>query len=169
MNISKNSWHYRMLKFMSAYPADNLCPYVRQVIGHILLGLLAVLVILAIALNLSYPIWRWWETNAVIGFISFCGWIAIGIASVKTYREEWRRQTRIAIQYRDYPAQLEHELSFNMSAWYHRDLIPKAWSAAWLAHDIRRANAPPKPPNIFIEFFRAAHDKVCPILEFRDK
>lgn len=153
MKVSKESWHYRMIGWMSSSQKTNLCPYVRQVIGHMLLVLLLCVLAIAVTSLMTYPIWRWWMTEAVTGFFSFLAWCAVGTLAIKIYREEWCRP-------REYNW-------FNMDKWYHRELIPQfiLLKAQAIAFD-RRAR-PPKPPNVFWEFLKAAHDKVCPGIEFK--
>ena len=153
MKISKNSWHYKFLRWMNSCPEDNLCPYVRQVIGHMLLLVLFGAIICVIAVVSSYPIWRWWIQEGVLGFVSGCLWIVVGIGAIKTYHEEWT--TSAFYHERSYGNGM-----FNMTKWYHRQLIPQA------VRNIDIHIPRPSHDNIFLERARAAHDKVCPQLEF---
>ena len=155
MKISRNSWHYKLLKKMGSYPKDNLCPYVRQVIGRMLLLLMLLSLVSATVFIASYPIWRWWMQDGVTGFVSGCLWIAVGSGMIKLYHEEWKTSA----YYFGRPG-LGREGMFDMTKWYHRQLIPQAVQNL----DIHIPR--PSHDNIFLEHARAVHDKVCPHLEF---
>ena len=156
MKISKKSWHYKLLKSMNSYPKDNLCPYVRQVIGNMLLCLLLFSLLLGAAFLASYPIWRWWLQDGTTGFFSSCLWIVGGAIMIKVYHEEWK----ISAYYLEHP-RFDREGMLDMTKWYHRQLIPQAVQNL----DIHLPR--PAHDNIFLERARAAHDKVCPQLEFK--
>lgn len=162
MLINKASWHYRLVDEIS-YPKDNLCQYTRQVIGCILLLLFFFFIACGAATILSYPIWRPWLTNSGMFLGCFVGWNIIGYALLWTYRDEWQKSYRQWLLWHDHPAQLsgllERKDIFNHDKWYHRDLFAK----------IRTNKPSPKEPNIFVEYARAIHNKVCPRLEFKNK
>lgn len=71
MKINRRSWHYRLLNLYSVYPEHNLCPYVRQVIGHIIITLVIVILLLGAASIAIGPLAQFFVAN---GF----GWALSG-------------------------------------------------------------------------------------------
>jgi len=79
MNISKTSWHYRVLGHFDLlkspiYGPDSLCPYFWKVVfATTILPLMALLLVMFFAL----PFW-WWLTATPLGIAVFVGIIDIG-------------------------------------------------------------------------------------------
>ena len=76
MNISKGSWHYRLLSkldMISGYKSESLCPYFWKVAAAVVL--LPTLV-LAIAWFLTIPLW-WSFTNIAVQFAIIIGMIDV--------------------------------------------------------------------------------------------
>lgn len=81
MKLNENTWHYKMVRTVDGWPRDNLCPYVRQVIGAILLYFLMGALIGFLASVVVGGIFQWvmffatgfWTPYGVIGvlFIMF--------------------------------------------------------------------------------------------------
>lgn len=161
MKMKKTAWHYRFLKFMDYSPNDNFCPYCRQVVGGMLIiALITVLGSMAIFL-FTYPLWRWVlfvDSGGVFGFFSGAAWFVFSWFVFKLYHEEWET----SLYYLENPTTHNEHGMLNMLRWYHRQLIPKRLL------DLDYSISLPRPPHdsIVLERMRAAHDKICPTIEF---
>ncbi len=149
MNISKSSWHYRLIRWLDRWPQNNFCPYVRQVCYAVatasFMGFaISAGTILALVI-LTYPVTQFWFPSGVLAIISFIVYGIIGGAAIKIYREE------------------QYYKTFTWWApWFHYDLLKPLKDAL-----PERKEAVVKPPGIFRQWIRAAHDKTCPVIEFQ--
>lgn len=161
MIISKSSWHYRVIdKFSDWKPPTNLCPYMRKLIGTLLLICFVAPSVLYGMLEVAAFTWygkeiflAYWtgmlETiSMVLAIHAVLSWIAGGVA--------WLFVCLAAI------------------AWT-GDKV-KAYRSA---KEIERAKTDPdyhnkttykqSEPSIITVWLEALHDKACPIIEFREK
>jgi len=75
MNISKESWHYRLLKGIDLlkspiYGAESLCPYFWKVVfAAVVLPVIA----LAVAWIGTMPLWWWLLPDMPLGLVIFIG------------------------------------------------------------------------------------------------
>lgn len=151
MNISKSSWHYRLIRWLDRWPKSNFCPYVRQIfyalvsVAGISFGIS--IVALFAAIILTYPIAQFWYPNGVIGGIGFVAYIIIGAVSIKIYREE----------------QFYRQFTW-WAPWFHYDFLKPLKDAL-----PERKEKIYKPPGIFRQWIRATHDKACPVVTFNEE
>ena len=163
MNISKSSWHYRLIRWLNRWPEDNLCPYVRQIIYACLTvlgsGLALAALGVAVLIVLSYPVWQFFfyfgdMSDMAITF-SFFIYGLIGITALKIYRADY-------YNYYGFKPKPGWE-------WLHTDIF------AFLDPLIEKFQArrfairtTKKEPGIFRQRIRAGHDQICPHLDFED-
>lgn len=150
MKINTNSWHYKILSSRDSYAIPrNLCPYVRKV--------LLVCLFWAVVVSLG----AWFFHLAVITpvyalvFYTITG-MPISL-DVETY-------TALGV----YVGLLGVVVGLIMASFL--ALVFSASRAYEYLHKHRRPleAREPKEPNIFIAYIKAAHDKVCPQLEFKE-
>lgn len=159
LEISRNSWHYRMTytafatTFVNQKPPVDLCTYVRQFIKagllYAVLGLALCGAILDITLFAVYG--NEWPVAKDYSFMAFLlwsvvilGWLGLGIfAFIATL----------------YMVAIGGE-AFNeyVSEPIQRKIDNKRFE---------RGIVEPKP-NIFIEWFKAKKEKICPLVEIVD-
>ena len=144
INISKTSWHYRVVKKMDWDPSWNLCPYFWQVVGALVLFTMFGITLTAIGgvallpLAQWIPFWIFADINsyaaAALGIIEIglLTWVLIAMVRDRLYQELINDPERYA-----------------------------AWQKE------KYADKPHKEPNLLILYLRAAHDKVCPGLNFK--
>jgi len=152
MKISQKSWHYRLIRFTGDWPEENLCPYMRQVLGRLAIIPLALFLMTIVVALLTFPLWQWFVDmdagNALtLGVGSFMGNSMILGLLLAEYRKDWR-------WHNDHPS---------YDAWYHRDIF------GWLLPKLpeRKARVQ-KPPSAFAEWRRATHDQICPSIDFKE-
>lgn len=156
MNVRRTSWHYRLLRFLYFDPHDNLCPYVRQVFGALVMASSLAMVALIVLFVAAYPIWRpVLGPDGWAGFFSAIAWLGAGWFSIAMYRAEWQISTAYAMRGEDGGM-------LDVSKWYHRDLIPE------FLKGYRISIPKPKHDSIILERARAAHDMICPSLTFKE-
>lgn len=156
MEISRTSWHYKAIKSLNRQPRNNLCPYMRQVVYAVacIIGIgLALLAtgtaILAVA---TYPIWQIFLREPVAAVFCVIGYMVLFGNLWASYRADWKFET------------LYHQqVPVWGPAWLHYDLF--AWTKNILPERKPREY---KPPGLIYSFLKAKHDKVCPVLEFKD-
>jgi len=142
MNISKRSWHYRLVSNFSTWPASNLCPYMRQVVGYSLLSLLIGIFAAGAFAFVTYPIWQFFTSfwfDMLPGLSALCN-LVILIGTWCIYRDGW--------PYHGSPNSVLHQ-----------DLLPGLHTP--------KIRSP--FPSVWVEWFRAVHDKVCPLITFVDE
>ena len=165
LTLSKSSWHYRFARFMNDYRvSENLCPYVRQVIyGMMKFSVLWLLFSLQIVgtVMVAASIWT-------LGISAFWASLSAGGLLVPYYVLVMS-VTLCVIIFGSIAA---------ISIWlrasadkFRRDFIDKHGIHAWLKYEDdkknKKHNKPPKEPNIFIEWLKAKHNKICPQLTFK--
>lgn len=143
MNISKSSWHYRLINRMSEKPVPrSLCPYVRKL--AMIIGVLAALVSmisfffviigteLVPFIGLTSGFW-FWIASFFSGGVLIAGVIALGVGAT-------------------------FGLSYLINRYKERKQEKKAAREA--------AGILPKPKSLVTAWVEAKHDKFCPSLEF---
>lgn len=165
ITLSKSSWHYRFARFMNDYPVcNNLCPYVRHVIWGMLkfsfLWLLISLQIVGIVM-VAASIWT-------LGVSTFFTSLATG-GLLPPYYVLVMSIGLFAIIFGSIAAITTWQ-SASADKFRH-DFIDKHGIHAWLKYESdkknKKYNKPPKEPNIFIEWLKAKHNKICPQLTFK--
>lgn len=143
MNISKSSWHYRLINRISDKPVPtSLCPYVRKLLLIILVNVFLVSLIvffftsigtsLVPFIGLTAGFW-FWIASFFSGGILVVGAIALGTAAV-------------------------FGISYLVNRYKERKQEKKFAREA--------AGIPPKPKSLVTAWVEAKHDKFCPSLEF---
>lgn len=148
MKISRNSWHYRLINQWEGdwYLEDySLCPYVRKVI-FALLGILAGIGVVAFVIFAAL-------TPYMAGLFYLISGLPMSI-------EHWTLGPLTVLSVLCQLAILVG-LSFSFAK--------QKLAEAKVKRKARQRHATPKEPNIFVAYYRALHDKVCPMLEFTDE
>ncbi len=147
--FSKESWHYRFANFGSMSVKESLCPYVRQVLWG--MGVFTVLAAIASWLAISLLL-----TIACLvtgGYLdALPQWVQIGTSCILA--------GALAI------AGVWLLVTFKNWQDHRRETRPKRqWDTTlntWVY--------PPAPePSLLVEWYRSIHDKICPVIEFKDK
>jgi hypothetical protein len=143
MNISKKSWHFKVLKFCGIYPSTSLCGYFWQValgaplkvmfmaLTCVVLAALSVIALFAVTLFPATLLFY-----AVSGLDPSQEWIVLGSVSLAIWL---MAATEVTNNYRK----------------KRRDLKPKDSFAI-------------KKPNLFLLYLKAKKEKVCPLLTFTE-
>ncbi|AWD90528.1 membrane protein [Erwinia phage Cronus] len=143
MNITKSSWHYRLINKISDKPVPtSLCPYVRKLLLIIVVNLFLVSLITFFFVSLGTEIvakaglvagFWFWIASFFAGGLTIVAIIAtvvgggIGIAYLVNRYKERKQEKKEARQ---------------------------------------AAGIPPKPKSLVTAWVEAKHDKFCPSLEF---
>ena len=147
MQVNTNSWHYRLVRNWSPIrPIPyNLCPYTRAVIYSVffVVFFLGTLALIGVAMTLAIPISVFVRGNHIVTAFSVCG--AIGWTLVLSYTlshlvTERRRREVVELKLRIIRGEIPE---------------PRNYLVA-------------KPPGLLRLWLRAAHDRVCPQLEFKE-
>lgn len=145
MIINTNSWHYRFLNWMDQIPKTNLCPYVRQVILYMgVFGFLATMgtfLVLA-SLYIAGQILGW-----LVAMLVTLSWIvpdpATAVATLLILAVLLALGTTyLARRVRRWVFVHSHE-------WVNDEYVPR-------------------PPNVFVAWIKAKHDKICPAIQFKE-
>ena len=155
LELSTNSWHYRFATRGTSWgPSSSLCPYMREVMFGLLLTIVVITITETVLLGNILALAAF--VQGVYGFVGDgTPWfmfvhsltIALLIVAAILYAINWfidTRQEKCRAAYRK--ARLEAE-------------------AAGLEYD--EWNLSVSTPNIFVEWYRAWHDKVCPRIDFK--
>lgn len=78
MYINKDSWHYKLVIMVGLWPKKNLCPYMRQIVGAACILFLMFIMVLFIALWLSWPILQFFTLSSIL-FSVLSGFIYLGL------------------------------------------------------------------------------------------
>lgn len=72
MNISVNSWHYKLIDFFGMTHPKSLCPYFWTVVWSVLLAA-------ALLFALTYPIHQFfWGSDVLLSILSSVTWVLAG-------------------------------------------------------------------------------------------
>ena len=78
MKVSRQSWHYRWLKFIRFEIPRNLCSYFWTMVWSFLFIPVAILTALAVVFLLTLPLWAWLTNDAALQEIA----MGIGIIEI---------------------------------------------------------------------------------------
>ncbi len=156
MNINTSSWHYRLVnKFCDMWRVNNLCPYMRRLTGilaSIVIGVPSLLYgmteMVMLVVNGRDFLDAWINSGsglfavysgvcAAIGFLAWCAVIVFGFGYSVMY---------VVGKVNNY---LENNQSYQ----------------SWQYKRAKRAMKY-KKPNIFVEWCKARHDQICPMVDF---
>jgi hypothetical protein len=145
MKIDKNSWHYRFLKWMdsSARFDSSLCPYMRKLIIH--LAFMAVMCVLAAFCGIAI-----FFTMA----IALVGWVLVLFPEITlggVIDQPFLVGTGLLIVF---------PISFGMNKFF--EYRQRTAHDRWL----KSRMMPDREPGIFRTYWKALHDKICPVIEF---
>lgn len=165
LTLSKSSWHYRFARFMNDYRvSENLCPYVRQVIyGMMKFSVLWLLFSLQIVgtIMVAASIWT-------LGVSAFVASLNTG-GLLPAYYSLVILMLLFAIIFGSFAAITTWRTA--VADKFRNDFIDKHGIHAWLKYEDdknnKKCDKPSKEPNIFIEWLRAKHNKICPQLTFK--
>lgn len=147
--MKRSNWTYRLIRFTGDFPAQNFCPYVRQVVARLFFAPVILAGVLLVISIITFPFWQWFvslpdNTDFILRSICVVLWtIATGI-SIAMYRENWG-------------CSFNNER--NKTIWYHKNIL------AWIP---KRQPKPYTGPSAFAEWRHATHDKICPAMKFED-
>jgi hypothetical protein len=143
MKISKSSWIYDFQKNCQVgngerYIPSNLCPYMRRFIRLCIGTAFAALIAVLVLAILLYPLFMYFVYNGLMLFITILAWLVILGAFVIHWYKQYGKHKE--------PLQkVLHAVEDGLSAVGHR-----------ITH------------NIFVQWIKAAHDVVCPTIEFEE-
>lgn len=154
MNISTNSWHYKLVKntfTTSKGVPKSLCPYFRAVMYRVIFFSAAAVGLTLMLGNMMLPAMIAWGATGIWAYVgSFFGSIIFLGAILGTgfsiifggtwlwqKVEEWRDDRKYAKQVKD--------------------------------EEDRAKGIEPEQPNIVFAFVKANHEKICPTLNFVEK
>lgn len=90
MKINTSSWHYRLLRAFDYWPENNLCGYVRQIIGALIMSVISAMLMLGVAFFIITPIYCAIFQVGVHETV-FCVFSALylmfGAVAINTYRQ----------------------------------------------------------------------------------
>ena len=136
MQISRNSWHYRLINFLDFDHPDNLCAYCWKTIWAIVFSAFA---LMAMVFVFGLPLWYWLGADIPLVVAIIVGGLElIGVLVCIYY----------AIEYAGWWAKLGRQLD---------RLLPEYTP---------KPPKPKKPPGLFRSWISAQHRKVCPLLDF---
>jgi len=78
MNISKKSWHYRLVDWLGFEVYSNICPYFWQVIFSMALCVIVALFAVCVLFFASAPLWFWLYPDYQFGILLMVMWAAAG-------------------------------------------------------------------------------------------
>jgi hypothetical protein len=143
MEINRNSWHYRLLKFSDTVPSTSLCLYFWQV---------------ALVVPIKGLVVAVFGSLLGVCLVTFLLLFAAPLA------------TLLFFLISDLPPSSDWVLLNLLGAiiW----LIPIVLFGEVAVKKILRnkeTNYTPKEPNILLEFLKAKKEKICPLIQFVDK
>lgn len=140
MIINKNSWHYKMIEKFEFAPEDSLCPYIRQLcVSFLLAGILCLLGVMATIILGDTLAWL------LAMLVSFSTIAPSMLAIVGTIIILFCIFIASIAVYKDYQEAKRNKLYEQMQS---LDYVEPT-------------------PNIFMAYFSAIHNKICPSIEFK--
>lgn len=149
INISRNSWHYKLISFFgldTLKNTNNLCPYMRSVVITIILATLVIcsliIFFILVVWIMFYPIFNnFFNIYKGVQYVSiwlgmFC-WIFIGYVLIKTFKPY-----------------------INNGKWYNKKIYLYNENEMYKQKNIKH--------NIFIEYIKAKYKKLCPEIKIND-
>ena len=109
MQISRKSWHYRVIKILGFKHPDNLCAYCWKTIWAIFFGACSLIMV---AFVLGMPLWYWLGADipfalaVFVGVLESCAVLA-GIYWAIEYAGWWEKLGRLFPEYTPKPPKLK--------------------------------------------------------------
>jgi len=153
MQFNRNSWHYKLLTegefktdslaYKIKWSPISLCPYARAVLKQLIVSILVYGIIVSVAVSLLYA-------PAIV-----ITWLVYGIPWINP-PAEFLYLVGSAIY--TFIAIIAAIIGTTISIKWIRTKLPKR----------KQATSVHKEPNLLVEYIKAVHKKVCPIITFKD-
>lgn len=78
MNISRESWHYKVIKLASMRHPESLCAYFWKTVWAIMFLVFMAVTVALMAYGASIPLW-WWLTDRPMGIAVFIGSVEVTV------------------------------------------------------------------------------------------
>lgn len=146
MKISKNSWHYWLVREIGEFydPSNSLCVYFWQVVWSIFKTMVIACFVLLLALLLSFPLWQFFVTlplgaenslalfNAIVYSAILIGFLCSWLVDLIEYCQEKRQE--------------------------------KLYKKLRQSEPVK-----PKQPSLLTAYIQAKKEKFCPTIQFTDE